>query len=110
MHKCRSGTKVLTFFFFSKYSLFPLGMFSLQGLLDDSGAQPHGREWLQISHRFNVLQLSLEHLEGQDTELKSALAFQLLSCNSACAVPSVLCSEAAPARLPAIVRLPTTGV
>lgn len=79
-------------FFLTKYSLFLLGLFSLQGLLDDSSAEPHGREWLQISHRFNVLQLSLEHLEGQDTELKSSPCFsaaQLHFC-WCCSISAVL--------------------
>lgn len=68
----------ILFYFIFKLTIlcFPLGclLFFLQGPLDDPSA---GREWLQISHRFHVLQLSLEHLEGQDTELKSSPCFSV---------------------------------
>lgn len=48
--------------------------------------------------------------KGRTLSSKAALAFQLLSCTSAGAVPSVLCSEAAPAHVPATIRLLKAGV
>lgn len=47
--------------------------------------------------------------KGRTLSSKAALASQLLSCNSAGAVPSVLCSEAAPVHVPATVRLLKAG-
>lgn len=68
MCKCRSETG----FFWTKPSSPPLGLFSLQGLLDGPSAVRYGKERLQISHRFNVPQL-----EGQDIRLKSSTCFSV---------------------------------
>jgi len=64
-------------FFSTTCSFLPLGLFYLQGLLDGPSAVCSGKEWLQISHRFNAPQLSREHLAGQDSQLKTSACFSI---------------------------------
>lgn len=106
MRKCSFETG----FFLTKYSFPPLGLFSLQGLLDGPSALHYGNEWLQISSRFNVPQLSLG-ASGR-TEHSAQNQHLPFCCSAAVlpgAIPSAPGSTPTPALVPATVRFLQTG-